>query len=86
MARYTHTQSINDVDIPDRASNKLRVDEFRLGAVYFFDVTHDEILETIFSREELNYDELVFKVEVESSDDESECNETYFSYDTFFSA
>ena len=42
-------KSINDVAIPDRASNKLRVDSIRLGDFYICDVTHDEILETIFS-------------------------------------
>ena len=42
--------SINDVNIPARASNKLRGDEIRLGAVYVCDDTHSEILETMFSR------------------------------------
>ena len=54
-------QSINDVTIPDRESNKLRGDEISLGTVYVFDVTYDEILDTIFSREELNYDELILE-------------------------
>ena len=30
-----------------------------LGAVYIFDVAHDDILETIFPREYLHYDELM---------------------------
>ena len=68
-------QSINDVTIPDRESNKLRGDEISLGTVYVFDVTYDEILDTIFSREELNYDELILEGEFESSNDESEFNE-----------
>ena len=41
-------QSIHDVDITARTSNKLRGDKIRLGAVYICDDTHDEILETIF--------------------------------------
>ena len=44
------SQSINDVAIPDRASNKFRGDAVRLGHVYICDVTHDEIQKTIFSR------------------------------------
>ena len=52
-------QLINDIYLPDRASNKLRGGTIRSGAVYVCDVTHDEILETIFSREELYYDELI---------------------------
>ena len=62
-------KSINDVALPAKASNKLRGDTMRLGYVYVFDVTHNEILETIFSREELNNDELILEGEVESSDD-----------------
>ena len=50
-------------------------DAIRLGGVYVCDVTHDEILETIYSRKELNYDELIFKWNVESIDDDSVCNE-----------
>ena len=46
-----NVQSLNGVFIPDRASNKLRGDSIRLGAVYIYDVTHNEILEVIFSRE-----------------------------------
>ena len=34
-------------------------DAIRLGSVYICDYTHDEILETIFSRRKLNYDEFV---------------------------
>ena len=44
-------QSINDVALPDIASNKLRGDEIRLVGVYVCDVTHNKMLETIFSRE-----------------------------------
>ena len=35
-------------------------------------------METIFSKEQFYYDELILEREVESSDDESECNENYF--------
>ena len=79
-------KSINDVSIPNRASNKFRVDAIRLGHFYIFNVTHNEILETIFSRQSLHYDELILEGEVESSDDESECNESYFPYDITVSA
>ena len=48
-------KSINDVAIPDRDSNKFRGDEIRLGAVYICDESHYEIIDTIFSREELNH-------------------------------
>ena len=41
----------------------------------FADVTHNEILETVLSREELNDEELILEVEFESSDDVVECNE-----------
>ena len=41
-------QSINDIDLYDRASNNLRGGVIRFGAIYVCDVTHDEILETIF--------------------------------------
>ena len=44
-------QSINYVATPDRPPNKLRGDAIRLDAVYVLDVAHDEIMETIFSRE-----------------------------------
>ena len=50
-----------------------------LGTVYVYDVTQDEILENIFSREELHDDKLILEGEVESSDDKSECNENNFS-------
>ena len=50
-------------------------DEIRLVNVYVCDVTQNETPETIFSRKELNYNELVLEIEIESSDDESECNE-----------
>ena len=41
-------QSINDVAITTRDSNKLRGDIIRLGAVYVFNDAHDEILEKCF--------------------------------------
>ena len=41
-------QPINDVYIPDRASNELRGDIIRLGDVYVCDNAHYEILETTF--------------------------------------
>ena len=44
-------QQINDVALPDISSNKLKGDAIMLGAVYVCNVTHDEILETIFPRE-----------------------------------
>ena len=53
-------KSTNCIAVPDRESNKLRVDTIRFGIVYFCDITRNEILETLFSREELHYDELVF--------------------------
>ena len=43
-------KSITDVFLPTIASNKLRCDAIRLGAVCVFDVTHGEIMETVFSR------------------------------------
>ena len=52
----------------------MRGDATRLGAVYVFDDTHNEIIETIFSREELHNNELILGGEVESSDDKSECD------------
>ena len=69
---------INNVSLPDISSKKLRSDTIRFGAVYLCDITHDEILENIFKREELNYNELILEGEVECSDDESECYETLF--------
>ena len=49
-------------------------DASRLGSVYVYDYTYDEILDTLFSSGELYYDEFILEGEVESSDDESECN------------
>ena len=43
--------SVNNVNIPARGINKLSGDTIRLGDVYIYYVTHDEILETIFLRE-----------------------------------
>ena len=54
----------------------MRGDAIRLGDFYVCGVTHDEILETIFSREELHYDKLILEVKVESSDNDIEFNET----------
>ena len=68
-------QSINYVYLHDRASNNIKGGVIRLGYVYVCDVTHDEILDTIFSREELHYDKFILRGEVESSDNDSECNE-----------
>ena len=34
-------QSINDIALPNRASNKLRGDAISLGSVYGCDYTHD---------------------------------------------
>ena len=44
-------QSINNVGIPSKESNKFISYAIRLAAIYIFVVTYDEILETIFSRE-----------------------------------
>ena len=68
-------QSINYVYTIYKAPNKFMGDEIRLVNVYVCDVTQNETPETIFSRKELNYNELVLETEIESSDDESECNE-----------
>ena len=46
--------------------------------MYVCDDAHDEILEIIFTREELNYGKLILEGEIEISDDESECNEYLF--------
>ena len=72
-------KSINDANINARASNNWRGDTIRLDDVYVFDDTHNEIIETISSWEELHYDELIPEGEVESSDDESECSKNNFS-------
>ena len=44
-----------------RASHKLRFDAITSGGFYDGDDIHDEILETIFSREELHYDEFILE-------------------------
>ena len=54
-------KSINDVAPPDRASNKLSCDSIWFCTIYACDVTHDEILENTFSREELYYDEFILE-------------------------
>ena len=46
--------------------------------MYICDDAHDEIIETLFAREELNNDEFILEGEVESSDDDSECNKYLF--------
>ena len=43
-------QSINDVSLPDRDSNKLRGDAIILGAICVCDSSQDEILEKFFNR------------------------------------
>ena len=53
-------QSIIYVSIPDRASNELKGDTIRFGSVYICVFTYNEIMETIFSREELHYNELIW--------------------------
>ena len=50
-------KSINDIALPNRAQNNLRGDAIRLGDVYVCDDAPDEILGTMFSMEELKYDE-----------------------------
>ena len=52
-------KSIHDVALTSIASNKFRGDAIRLATVYVCDVKNDGILENIFSREELHYDELI---------------------------
>ena len=47
-------KSINDASLTTRLSNNLMGDAFRLGGVYVCVELHDEIIETIFSWEELN--------------------------------
>ena len=64
----------------------MRGDANRLGTIYVCDVTHNDIMDTIFSREELHDNELILEGEVESSDYESECNEEKNPYDTTVSA
>ena len=49
---------INYVSLPDRYSNNLRCVAIWLRGMYVCDDSHDEILETTFLREELNYDKL----------------------------
>ena len=71
-------QSVNHVNITSRGINKWSGDTIRLGDVYIYYVTHDEILETIFLREYLNDKKLILEGEVESTDNESECNEINF--------
>ena len=67
-------KSTNDAIITTRASNNWIIYEIRLCDVYVCDESHDELLETIFSRKELNYDKFILEGEVGSSDNESECN------------
>ena len=66
----------------------MRGDAIRLGAVNICDIIHDEILENIFSRESLHYDELILEGEVESGYDESEFNkhtrQLQFTIQNFF--
>ena len=40
--------SINDFSLPDRESSRSTGDSIRLVAICVYDVTHDEILATIF--------------------------------------
>ena len=54
-------QSINDTALTAIASNKFRGDAIRFGSVYVCDDTHDEILETIFSKKTINYDEFILE-------------------------
>ena len=53
--------SINDFSIPDRESSRSTGDSIRLVAVYVCDFTHGKIMETIFSRGELHYDEFILE-------------------------
>ena len=54
-------QPINDDALPYRASIKFRGDKIILGTIYVCDVTHDEILETVFLRGKLHYDEVILE-------------------------
>ena len=56
-----NAQSINNFKIHAITPHNLRGDVIKLGDVYACDDTHDGIMETIFSREELNYDELILE-------------------------
>ena len=44
---------------PDGAQNNWRYDAIRLGTVFDCDDEHNEILETMFSMKELNYDKFI---------------------------
>ena len=54
-------KSTNDVALTYKSSNELRGGTIRLCAVYFCDNAHNEILVTIFAREELSYDGFIFE-------------------------
>ena len=49
-------RSISDVALTAKASNYLWCHAIRLGDLYVYDESHDDIIEIIFSEEELNYD------------------------------
>ena len=58
----------------------MRCDAISLGAVDFCNDTHNKVLENIFRGK--NFITMVFLGgDVESSDDESECNENIYPYD-----
>ena len=57
-------KSINGVALPDRAQNNSRGGKIRFSDVYVCDDAHDEILGTIFPREELNYDAFILEGEI----------------------
>ena len=59
-------QPVNDVALPSRASNILRGVAIRLGDVYVCGDAQDEIREKMFSREELNDKELIWKDNLKS--------------------
>ena len=61
-------QSIDYANLPSGALNKFTGDAIMLCCFYVCDSTHNEIMENIFSREELHYDAFILEGEVEISD------------------
>ena len=61
-------KSRNDIAIPYMDQNNWKDDAIRLGTMHVCDDAHDEILGTMFSMEDLNYDAFIMKVEIEISD------------------
>ena len=53
MLTKVKVKSINNVDIPDRASNKVRGDTIKFGNVYVCGVKQNLIPGTIFSKKKI---------------------------------